>query len=94
MNGLTIPVDADKLRSVRTGLGLKQKWVAEQIGISKQALSTYERGDALPSLETVERLCEVYKCTVSELVNVRDITTVLDAINRVGKLYGLEIKVA
>lgn len=94
MNGLTIPVDPDKLRAVRERKGLKQKWVAEQIGISKQALSTYECGESMPSLQTVESLCQLYECSVTDIVAVKDVATVLDALNRVGRLYGLEIKVA
>lgn len=86
MNGLTIPVDALRLRKARESRGLKQKWVAEQIGISKQSLSTYERGQALPSIQTVERLCELYGCAITEIVSRKDAASVLGTVKRVGDL--------
>ena len=49
-------VSGDLLREARLRAGLTQTELAERTGTARSQLSRYERGDVLPSLETLRRL--------------------------------------
>ncbi|EPY2709751.1 helix-turn-helix transcriptional regulator [Vibrio cholerae] len=49
-----------RLKSVRTQLGLNQSQMAGQIGVSKDTLSRYERGELTPSIDVLKRIIESY----------------------------------
>ena len=48
------------LRQLRQMTGLTQQQAAEQVGITRQALSGYESGRRQPDLEMLERLADLY----------------------------------
>ena len=50
----------DRLRQLRQNSGLTQEQVAGQIGLTRQALSSYESGRTRPDIETLMRLAEIY----------------------------------
>lgn len=57
-----------KLKMRRTELGLKQKYVASQVGITSQYLRNLETGKATnPSISIMKKLSSVLDCTVEEL---------------------------
>jgi len=89
-----VSIDPDKLRAIREGKGLSQKWVAAQLEIGKASYSSYECGASRPSYQVVERLCEVLDISITDISDVSSIAKTLDAIKRVGKLYGLDVKAA
>ncbi|HFD0646065.1 TPA: helix-turn-helix domain-containing protein [Vibrio parahaemolyticus] len=49
-----------KLKSVRARLALNQSQMAAQIGVSKDTLSRYERGELTPSIDVLKRIVENY----------------------------------
>ena len=49
-------VSGDLLREARLRAGLTQGELAERVGTARSQISRYERGDVLPSLETLRRL--------------------------------------
>jgi transcriptional regulator with XRE-family HTH domain len=49
-------VSGDLLREARLRAGLTQAELAERAGTARSQVSRYERGDVLPSLETLRRL--------------------------------------
>ena len=49
-------VGADLLREARLRAGLTHAELAERSGTARSQISRYERGDVLPSLETLRRL--------------------------------------
>lgn len=51
-----------RLKSVRTRLTLNQSQMAGQIGVSKDTLSRYERGELTPSIDVLKRIVENYSC--------------------------------
>lgn len=57
-----------KLRDLRFKKGWNQDRVASAIGVSRQAYSYYEKGMRNPSVETIQRLAELYNITVDELL--------------------------
>ncbi len=48
------------LRQLRLDCGMTQEQVAAKIGLTRQALSSYESGRTRPDIEMLMRLCEVY----------------------------------
>ena len=55
------------LRAARVNAGFSQKEVAISLGISNKTLSSWENGDTFPSVEKIERLCELYNLSYDEI---------------------------
>ena len=56
------------LKMYRTHAGLTQEEVAEKIGVSRQAVAKWERGESSPDIESCIALSEMYGTTVDMLV--------------------------
>ncbi|SHO55008.1 helix-turn-helix domain-containing protein [Vibrio quintilis] len=50
----------EKLKIARKDLGLNQNMMASQLGISRDTLSRYERGELSPSLEVFSKMLELF----------------------------------
>jgi ribosome-binding protein aMBF1 (putative translation factor) len=57
-----------RLRRIRKSKKLSQTALAEKTGIDNHAISNYEVGLILPSLSTLEWLCEALDVTATELL--------------------------
>ena len=55
------------LRAARVNAGLKQKEVAEMLGISNKTLSSWESGDSYPRADQVARLCSLYRLSYNDI---------------------------
>lgn len=49
----------EQLKALREGLGLTQQELAERVGVTKQALSAWERGEYEPTLDSLLRIVNV-----------------------------------
>lgn len=65
-----VPLDIDKIKTLRTALGLSQQEAAERAGIGgKQNWYAIESGDrANLTLEVLERIATVLKTTAKDLL--------------------------
>lgn len=59
---------ASRLLQLRKERGLSQEELAEKLKVSRQAISKWERGDALPDLENLILLSELYGISLDRLV--------------------------
>lgn len=59
----------ENLQTLRRISGLSQEAVAEQIGVSRQALAKWENGETLPDVEKCQKLAQLYNVTLDDLVN-------------------------
>lgn len=59
----------DNLSSLRKLHQLSQEELAERIGVSRQTISKYETGEALPDIEKCRTLAEVFDVSLDDLVN-------------------------
>lgn len=59
----------EKISSYRKRYGLSQEALAEKIGVSRQAVSKWETGDALPEVTKLKALAEVFGVTVDFLLS-------------------------
>ena len=58
----------NKLREYRLKAGLTQKQVAKKLGLQcEDRLSHWERGQAMPSVKNLFRLCKTYKISPNNL---------------------------
>lgn len=60
----------ERIRQLRTGLGLSQEMLAEKLDVSRQAVAKWERGTSLPSMANLLALSRIFGCTLSELTGM------------------------
>ncbi|MGI5936110.1 MAG: helix-turn-helix domain-containing protein [Oscillospiraceae bacterium] len=60
------------LRLLREASGLTQEQVAEKIGITRQALSSYESGRTRPDIDMLLRLADVYNTDLDNILYGRE----------------------
>lgn len=59
---------ADKLQKLRKAHGLSQDALAERLGISRQSISKWERGESTPDTDNLIALASVYGISLDELI--------------------------
>lgn len=62
---MTIP---QNLKDLRRLSGMTQEQVAEKVGLTRQAISSYESGRTQPDLEMLARLAEVYGAEITDVL--------------------------
>ena len=60
----------DNFRIFRKQSGLTQEEVAEKLGVSRQAVAKWERGDTLPDIEICSQLAQLYGTSIDALVTL------------------------
>ena len=58
----------EKLKQCREEKELSQDNIAEQLHVSRQAVSKWERGVNQPDIETIVRLSDIFDVTVDQLL--------------------------
>lgn len=59
---------AKQLKKYRRKHQLSQEQLAEQLFITRQAISKWEQGDGLPDLNNIVKLAEIFEISLDELV--------------------------
>ncbi len=59
---------ADTLKQLRESRGLTQRDLANQLQISKSAISMYENGEREPSFETLEAIADYFNVDMNMLI--------------------------
>ena len=59
----------ENIKNRREELKLSQEYVAERLGVSRQAVSKWETGQSEPTASNLIRLTEVFEISLSELVD-------------------------
>ena len=60
---------ANKLVKLRKQLGLSQEGLAEKIGVSRQAVSKWERSESSPDTENLIALSKIYGVSIDEMLD-------------------------
>lgn len=60
---------AENLITLRNRDRLSQEQLAEKIGVSRQAVSNWERGIATPDLDTLELISKLFNVDLSDIIN-------------------------
>ena len=61
---------ANKLVGLRKKHGLSQEELAEKIGVSRQAVSKWERAEASPDTENLIALAKIYNISLDEMLDL------------------------
>lgn len=59
---------ANKLVDLRKKMGMSQEAVAEKLGLSRQAISRWERAEGAPDMNNLIQLSKLYKVSLDQLV--------------------------
>ncbi len=59
----------EKIYYCRKKTGMSQEVLAEKIGVSRQAISKWETGDAMPELSKLKSLCDVFGVTADWMIS-------------------------
>ncbi len=63
----SLKVFAENLDRLMRLRGIKNPWLAEQIGVSRQAVHQWRRGLSYPSQKYIDVLCKILNCTEKSL---------------------------
>ncbi len=66
----------EKIVELRKQKGLSQEELAEQLGVSRQAVSRWELGQTLPDIPNLLQLCELFGVSADYLVKDEEQVTV------------------
>ena len=61
-------MEFNNLKFFRKKCGYTQEQVAERIGVSRQAVAKWENGEAMPDVENIIALADLYEVTIDSLV--------------------------
>lgn len=70
-----------RITKFRKDLELTQDDLANRLNITRQALSKWENGTSLPSIELLIDLCKLFETNVEDLLCLNEITTIEDENN-------------
>ena len=60
----------NRLKEIRQGKNLSQADIAKALGVTRQAISLYEKGDREPKLETWQKLADFFNVLVDYLLGI------------------------
>lgn len=67
----------ERMRTLRTRLGLSQTQVAQRLGLTRASISSYENNIAKPSTDVLLGLADLYRTTPDYLLGVGKRTIVM-----------------
>ena len=62
----------EKIYSLRSGAGFSQQQLADKLGVSRQSVSKWETGTALPELDKLVAMSELFGVSLDELAGKND----------------------
>ena len=62
-------VVSEKLQILRKNKGLTQEELAENLGVSRQAVAKWESGDSVPDIDKCSLLAQLFEVSLDDLVN-------------------------
>lgn len=69
----------NKIQSLRKEKGLTQKELAQRLGVSASMVGQYETNIRKPKLETLEKFSEALNVSITEIIDISDISQSLNA---------------
>ena len=61
----------EKISKLRQGKGLSQEQLAEKLCVSRQSISKWEMDQALPQIDNVLQLSDIFKVSVDTLLKLQ-----------------------
>ena len=81
----------EKLQQLRIGKNLTQQQLAEQLYVSRTAISKWESGKGYPNIESLKCISRFFSITIDELLSSEELITLAEAenhsnVNRIHKI--------
>ena len=73
---------SNKLTELRKKKGYSQEELAEKLGLSRQAISKWERGESSPDMENIVQLTKIYDLSFDELLSTSEYKVDIDTVNK------------
>lgn len=92
MNDRGLPMEFnEKLQQLRKKSGLTQEQLAEQLYVSRTAISKWEGGKGYPNIESLKCLSKFFSVSIDELLSNDELITLAECENRsnLKKIYSL-----
>ena len=64
---------SERLSDLRKRKGLSQEALAEQLGVSRQAVSKWENGEAFPELSKLDAICRIFAVSPNFLMGYEEV---------------------
>jgi len=58
----------EKIAQLRTKANISQEWLAERLAVSRQSISKWEMNQAIPQVDNILQLCDIFDITTDELL--------------------------
>lgn len=80
----------EKLQQIRKQKGLTQEQLAEQLFVSRTAVSKWESGKGYPNIESLKCLSKLFSVSIDELLSGEELLTLAETENQTNlrKVYG------
>lgn len=82
-----------RLKELRTQMGISQEKLADMLGITKPAVSHYERGIRKPDLDMLTALCDIFNVSSDYLVGNTDVTLRFLNSSDIGRLANGSVRI-
>lgn len=81
----------EKLQELRTGKSLTQEQLAEQLYVSRTAISKWESGKGYPNIESLKCISKFFSVTIDELLSGEELITLAKTENRsnIKRIYNI-----
>lgn len=81
----------EKLQQLRTAKNLTQEQLAEQLYVSRTAISKWENGKGYPNIESLKCISKFFSVTIDELLSGEELITLAETENRskVKRIYNI-----
>ncbi len=66
----------ERIKALRTSLGLNQVEFGRKINVTKQSVCNWENGNIMPSVEMLKKIATVYSVTTDYLLGLSDKITI------------------
>lgn len=68
----------EQLSALRKSHNYTQEQLAKKLGVTRQTISKWEMGISEPSLDMLDKIAEIYGCTIDELMGRNNANTVAE----------------
>ena len=92
MGDMELQIFADRLKQLRTELGLTQAQFVNDLGITASALSAYEKNLKNPSISVAKRIADKYHISIDWLCGLSDKKNITEKLETYSDLYKILIE--
>lgn len=64
---------AEKLKELRKQSGLSQEKLAEKLGVSRQAVTKWERDTGVPDIDNIMAISKLFDVSMDELFSMKEV---------------------